>query len=210
MRFDAANVPIGYLVLESKTRPLGELADLGMYKHPADAHRPVAGHDLLFALWQQHPGDRHHGRSRPPAGPQLHARGRGGGIGDRQRGCAVRAISTCRAQMPLVPTNAMVADPQEMGNIPIHAGKDVYIRDVATIAGHHGHQLRLRLVNGRKSIYIPVVKKDTASTLTVVRQIHKSMPLVPVGGARGRQRALRVRRIADGAGGHQERGHRGR
>ena len=25
------------------------------------------------------------------------------------------------AQMPLVPTNAMVADPQEMGNIPIHA-----------------------------------------------------------------------------------------
>ena len=32
MRFDAANVPIGYLVLESKTRPLGELADLGMYK----------------------------------------------------------------------------------------------------------------------------------------------------------------------------------
>ncbi len=32
-------------------------------------------------------------------------------------------------------------------------------------------------MNGRKSIYIPVVKKDTASTLTVVNQIHKSMPL---------------------------------
>ena len=29
MRFDAANVPIGYLVMDSKTRPLGELADLG-------------------------------------------------------------------------------------------------------------------------------------------------------------------------------------
>src|SRR5271157_1706437 len=32
MRFDAANVPIGYLVLESKTRRLGELADLAMYR----------------------------------------------------------------------------------------------------------------------------------------------------------------------------------
>ena len=32
MRFDAANVPIGYLVLESKTRPLGELADLGLFR----------------------------------------------------------------------------------------------------------------------------------------------------------------------------------
>ncbi len=32
MRFDAANVPIGYLVLESKTRPLGQLADLGLYR----------------------------------------------------------------------------------------------------------------------------------------------------------------------------------
>ena len=32
IRFDAASVPIGYLVLESKTRALGELADLGLYR----------------------------------------------------------------------------------------------------------------------------------------------------------------------------------
>ena len=32
IRFDAANVPIGYLVMESKTRPLGELADLGLFR----------------------------------------------------------------------------------------------------------------------------------------------------------------------------------
>ncbi len=79
--------------------------------------------------------------------------------------------------MPLVPTNAMVADPQEMGNIPIQPGKDVYIRDVATIRRHDGHQLRLRLVNGRKSIYIPVVKKDTASTLPWCSRSTMPMPL---------------------------------
>ncbi len=90
MRFDAANVPIGYLVLESKTRPLGRVGRPGDAPDPADAHLPVARHDLLFALWQQHAGDRHHGRSRPLAGAQLHPRGRGAGVGDRQRGHAFR------------------------------------------------------------------------------------------------------------------------
>ena len=79
--------------------------------------------------------------------------------------------------MPLVPTNAMVADPQEMGNIPIQPGKNVYIRDVATIQDTTDINYGCALVNGRRSIYIPVVKKDTASTLTVVQQIHDSMPL---------------------------------
>ena len=82
-----------------------------------------------------------------------------------------------QGQMPLVPTNAMVADPQEMGNIPIQPGKDVYIRDVATIQDTTDINYGCALVNGRRSIYIPVVKKDTASTLTVVQQIHDSMPL---------------------------------
>ena len=33
------------------------------------------------------------------------------------------------------------------------------------------------LVNGHKSVYLPIVKKSTASTLQVVSDIHKSMPL---------------------------------
>ena len=76
--------------------------------------------------------------------------------------------------MPLVPTNAMVPDSQQLGNIPIQPGKNVYIRDVATI------QDLTSTMAARWStadVYIPVVKKDTASTLTVVQQIHNSMPL---------------------------------
>src|SRR4029077_6777467 len=33
------------------------------------------------------------------------------------------------------------------------------------------------LVDGRKSVYLPIVKKNTASTLQVVSDIHKAMPL---------------------------------
>jgi multidrug efflux pump subunit AcrB len=33
------------------------------------------------------------------------------------------------------------------------------------------------LVNGKKSVYLPIIKKDTGSTLTVVADVHKAMPL---------------------------------
>ena len=82
-----------------------------------------------------------------------------------------------QGQMPLVPTNAMVADPQDMGNIPVKLGADIYIRDVGTIHDSTDINYGCALVNGHRSLYIPVVKKDTASTLTVVKQIHDSLPL---------------------------------
>ena len=55
--------------------------------------------------------------------------------------------------MPLVPTNAMVADPQEMGDIPVRPGKDVYIRDVATIQDTTDINYGCALVNGRSRLY---------------------------------------------------------
>ena len=176
IRFDAASVPIGYLVMESKTRPLGQLADLGLYRI-----RP-----LLLA---QVPGT----IAFSPFGSNTRA------IvitvdPDRLRAHNVSPIDLVTAletgnivvpsgnlhtqtEMPLVPTNAMAVNPQELGDIPIQLGKNVYIRDVADIHDSTDIDYGCALVNGRKSIYIPVVKKDTASTLTVVKQIHESLPL---------------------------------
>ncbi len=176
MRFDAANVPIGYLVLESKTRSMGELADLGMYKI-----RPMLISHLPGTI------------SFSPFGSNTKAvvvtvdpdRLRAHNFTPED---VVEALNTGNVvspsgnlylpgQMPLVPTNAMVADPHEIGNIPIRIGSNLYIHDVATVAVATDINYGCALVNGRKSIYIPVVKKDTASTLTVVDEIHKSMPL---------------------------------
>lgn len=80
-------------------------------------------------------------------------------------------------QMPLVPTNAMIVDPQEIGNIPLKREKNVYIHDVATIADATDVNFGYALVDGRRSVYIPVVKKTTASTLNVVADIHRTLPL---------------------------------
>jgi multidrug efflux pump subunit AcrB len=176
MRFDAANVPIGYLVLDSATRPLGQLTDLGIFR-------------IKPLLVEQVPGT----VSFAPFGSNTRAivvtvdpdRLRSYNLSPED---VVRALGTgnvvapsgnlyTRGQMPLVQTNAMVADPQELTSIPIQSGKNVYIRDVATVQDGTDINFGCALVNGRKSVYIPVVKKDTASTLTVVQQIHNALPL---------------------------------
>jgi multidrug efflux pump subunit AcrB len=176
MRFDAANVPIGYLVLESHSRPLGQLADMALFRV-----RPL--------LISQIPGT----VSFSPFGSNTRAivltvdpdRLRAHNLAPDD---VVRALGSgnvvvpsgnlyVQGFMPLVPTNAMVHDIHELGDIPIVPGKDVYIRDVAAVEDTTDINYGCALVNGRKSVYIPVVKKDTASTLTVVANIRRSMHL---------------------------------
>lgn len=79
-------------------------------------------------------------------------------------------------QMPLVPMNAMIVDPQEIGKIPVQRGRNVYIKDVAKVADSTDVNFGYALVDGHRSVYIPIVKKNTASTLSVVADIHRAMP----------------------------------
>ena len=55
--------------------------------------------------------------------------------------------------------------------------RNVYLRDVATIQDYVDITYGYALVNGKTSVYLPIIKKDTGSTLTVVADIHKSMQL---------------------------------
>jgi multidrug efflux pump subunit AcrB len=77
--------------------------------------------------------------------------------------------------LPLVPTNSMIVDPQEIGNIPLRPGRNVYIHDVARVADSTDVNFGYAMVDGRRSVYVPVVKKNTGSTLTVVADIHRAM-----------------------------------
>ena len=79
--------------------------------------------------------------------------------------------------MPMVYNNATVVDIQRLGNIPIKLGQNVYLRDVATIQDATDITYGYALVNGEKAIHLPIIKKDTGSTLTVVADVHKSMEI---------------------------------
>ena len=79
--------------------------------------------------------------------------------------------------MPLTPTNAMVREPKVFESIPLVPGRDVYVRDVATVSDATDLNYGYALVDGRKSLYVPIIKKNTASTLEVVSNVRKAMPV---------------------------------
>ncbi len=79
--------------------------------------------------------------------------------------------------MPMVANNATVVDIQNLGDIPLRLERNVYLRDVATIQDYVDITYGYALVNGKNSVYLPIIKKDTGSTLTVVADVHKSMQM---------------------------------
>jgi multidrug efflux pump subunit AcrB len=79
--------------------------------------------------------------------------------------------------MPVVSNNATVVDIKKLGDIPLKLGENVYIRDIASIEDNTDITYGYALVNGKKSVYLPIIKKDTGSTLTVVSDVRTNMQL---------------------------------
>ena len=94
---------------------------------------------------------------------------------DRGNYVAPSGNVTIKDQLPMVPTNATVLDPQELRNVPLKLGQNVYIRDVGTVADATDVPVGYGLVNGQKSVYLPVVKSASASTLSVVSAVKENL-----------------------------------
>jgi len=56
------------------------------------------------------------------------------------------------------------------------AGPTVYLRDVGTVADSTDILTAYAHVNGRRSVYIPVTKRATASTLSVINEVKAALP----------------------------------
>src|SRR5207249_9622716 len=85
--------------------------------------------------------------------------------------------------MPLVPTNAMVVKPEELGTIELKPGvflRDVCRRDPVTdrplIEDVSDIPTGYALVNGKRAVYILVTKRASASTLDVVNNVRANLP----------------------------------
>ncbi len=77
----------------------------------------------------------------------------------------------------LVTTNSTVVDYQDLLNIPLRAGAGaaVYMRDVATASDTSDILAGYALLNGKRTIYIPVTKRPDASTITVVNEVRQNL-----------------------------------
>jgi multidrug efflux pump subunit AcrB len=176
MRFDTGSVPVGYLVLSSETKTIGEIQDQALFKVrpmftalPGVSAPPPFGGSARTIVIRANP-DRLRsynispdevvtalsaGNAVSPSG-NLH-------IGDLY---------------PVVPTNALVRDIKDLGAIPIRTGNGapVYMRDIGTIEDATDIATGYALVNGRRAVYILATKRAEASTMTVIEEIKKALP----------------------------------
>ena len=81
-------------------------------------------------------------------------------------------------EMLITPQNTVAESVDDFGNIPLKRGPgaSVYLRDLATVEIGSDVTTSYALVNGARSVYIPVTKRADASTWDVVKNVKKALP----------------------------------
>jgi multidrug efflux pump subunit AcrB len=178
VRFDSGSVPVGYIVLESESKTIDQIQEAAYIRvRPAlvslpgvSAPPPFGGNQRTIVIHVD--PDRLRAYNLSPNDV----------VSALTSGNSISPSGNVRiqGQMPIVPVNAMVVDPQDLGNIPIRPGKDVYLRDlVVPVNGiEDGSDIRtsFALVNGRRAVYMLVSKRADASTLAVVNSVKAELP----------------------------------
>jgi multidrug efflux pump subunit AcrB len=80
--------------------------------------------------------------------------------------------------LPMVPVNSVVGDFRGLSDIPIRSQgtQTIFIRDVGSVEDGADIQTGYALVDGRRTVYIPVTKRADASTLAVVQAVKANLP----------------------------------
>jgi multidrug efflux pump subunit AcrB len=176
IRFDASSLPVGQLVFSSKTKSLKEIYDLAVTR-VRPMFSTVAG---LSAP--------------PPFGANSRSvvvsvdpeKLRRFNISPDQ---VVEAISKNNSMTPsgnlrvdsvmyVTTLNSLEENVKDFEDIPIVTNTNgaVFIRDVATVADAADVTVDYALINGKRSVYIPVVKTADASTWGVVQTLKARLP----------------------------------
>lgn len=176
VRFDASSLPVGQLVLSGKTESLKEIYDMA-----ATRIRP------MFSSVA--------GLSAPPP---FGANSRSITVSvnpDKLRSYnltpdqVVEALAKFNVMSPsgnlrvdntmyITTLNSLVDQVKEFGDIPVTVknGTPVLVKDIARVADAADVTVDYALINGKRSVYIPVVKTADASTWEVVKAVKSKIP----------------------------------
>jgi multidrug efflux pump subunit AcrB len=181
MRFDTGSVPVGFLVLSSETKSIGQIQDQALFKvrpmfaaiEGVSAPPPFGGSQRTVVVRVDPQQLLSFGLSADQVVQALSA------------GNTIAPSGQIReaTRMPLVPTNAMVVKPEELGTIEVKPNvflRDVVLRDPVTgkplIEDASDIPTGYALVNGKRAVYILVTKRADASTLAVVNNVRANLP----------------------------------
>lgn len=185
IRFDASSLPVGELVFSSQNTSLKDIFDLAITKIrplfaqvPGLTAPPPFGANARTVVLNVHPD-----RLRMfnlSADEVVQAMVRNNAMTPSGN---LRIDST----MYITSVNSLESTVKQFGDIPIKSDGQttIYVRDVATVEDGADITVDYALVNGKRSVYTPVVKTADASTWEVVQDLRKRIPemqsLLPAG-----------------------------
>jgi multidrug efflux pump subunit AcrB len=176
IRYDAGTLPVGYLVFSSESRTLGEIQDQALNRvRPVFATLPGVSSPPPFG-----------GNQRTIVVSVDPSKLRGYKLSPQS---VVQALVTGNSIEPagdanignfqtLVTTDSTVGQISDLLDIPLRmgSGASVYLRDVGTVSDSSDILAGYALLNGKRTVYIPVTKRPDASTITVVNEVRASLP----------------------------------
>lgn len=177
-RFDAGSVPVGNLVFstENPNRTVGQMQDAAL--------------NMVRPLFATLPGV----SAPPPFGGSARTilinvkpdRLRAYGLSPDDIVAAMTAANTISPSgnlalpnsFPIVPTNAVVKNIQDLAAVPVKVTDQgaVYVRDIGEVSDGSDMMYSIAMVNGKRTVYMPVTKRSDASTLSVVELVKQNLP----------------------------------
>jgi multidrug efflux pump subunit AcrB len=176
LRFDASTLPIGQLVLNSETRSNNELMDLAnQYVRSSFTSipglvspAPFGGNVRTVVIKVDPELLRVHNLTPDQVVEALHINNQATPAGNVRIG----------DYNYYTPANTTIKNIKDFGDIPLFKGgvQNLYLRDIATIEDAADITSGYALVNGKRSIYLPITKSADASTWEVVQNLKKALP----------------------------------
>ena len=176
MRFDASTLPVGQLVLSSKIRSNNELLDLAnTYVRSSFtsipglvAPAPFGGNVRTVVIKVNPELLRSHGMTPDQLVEALRINNQTTPSGNVRIG----------NYNYITPANTMVKTIKDFEKIPLFKGsvQNLYLGDVATVEDGADITSSYALVNGKRSIYMPITKSADASTWEVVQNLKAALP----------------------------------
>lgn len=176
LRFDASTLPVGQLVLSSPKRSNNELMDMAnVYVRSSFTSIPGLvspapfGGNVRTVVIKVDPGLlRVHNLTPDQVVEALRINNQSTPAGNVRIG----------DYNYYTPANTIIKNIKDFGGIPLFKGgvQNVYLRDIATVEDAADITSGYALVNGKRSIYLPITKSADASTWEVVQNLKKALP----------------------------------
>jgi len=174
-RFDAGSVPVGQLVFTSNTKTLGEIQDLALFRVrpmfatlPGVSAPPPFGGNQKTVIVRVDPRKLLSYHLSPDAVVQALAKSN-----------TITPSGNLRIgdETYITSQNAVVENIKSLENVPLNMGSNpVYIKDIGQVELGADITTSYALINGKRSVYIPVTKRADASTWDVVQRVKAALP----------------------------------